>query len=104
MSAVRELRGWKETAGHTVERSAPYVKRGSKWFIVHVLTPLLFYSKEVVIATLSTLLAGCHFVWSTLLDPFLGWLFESAVRTILWSVEETAKALEWGWNRLTPWN
>lgn len=103
MSAATGLRHWKETAGQTVEKSSPYVKRGSKWFIVHILTPLLFYLKEVAIATAASVLAGCQTLWSTALEPFLSWIVDAVIRLIQWIAEEVVAAVHWGWDRLTPW-
>lgn len=103
MSTATGLSNWKETAGRAVERSSPYVKRGGKWLIVHVLTPLLFYLKEVVIAAAASLLAGCRNLWATAIEPFLSWVMESAFRLLRWITEETAAGLRWVWNQLTPW-
>jgi len=55
MSTATGLRNWKNTAGSAVEKSSPYVKRGGKWLVVHVLTPLLFYLKEIAIAAVASL-------------------------------------------------
>lgn len=60
MSTATGLRNWKDTAGRAVEKSSPYVKRGGKWLVVHVLTPLLFYLKEIAIAAVASLLVGCQ--------------------------------------------
>lgn len=104
MSAAAGLRDWKQTAGLAVEKSSPYVKRGGKWFIVHVLTPFLFYCKEVVIAATAALVAGCQNLWATVIEPFLSWAVEGALRLLRWAAEEAAAGLRWVWNRLTPWH
>lgn len=103
MSTATGLRDWKDTAGHAVERSSPYVKRGGKWLVVHVLTPLLFYLKEIAIAAAASLLAGCQNLWAAVIQPFLNWLAESIFRLLRWIVEETAAGLRWVWNLLAPW-
>jgi hypothetical protein len=103
MSTATGLRNWKDTAGRAVEKSSPYVKRGGKWIIVHVLAPLLFYLKEIAIAAVASLLAGCQNLWGTVIQPFLNWLVESSFRLFRWVAEETAAGLRWVWNRLTPW-
>jgi len=103
MSTATGLRNWKDTAGRAVEKSSPYVKRGGKWFVVHGLTPLLFYAKEVMIAVAASLLAGCQNLWATVIQPFLNWLVECSFRLLRWVAEETAAGLRWVWNCLAPW-
>jgi hypothetical protein len=103
MSTATGLRNWKDTAGRGVEKSSPYVKRGGKWLVVHVLTPLLFYLKEIAIAAVASLLAGCQNLWATVIQPLLNWLVESIFRLLRWIAEETAAGLRWVWNCLTPW-
>jgi hypothetical protein len=103
MSTATGLRNWKNTARRAVEKSSPYVKRGGKWLVVHVLTPLLFYLKEVVVAAGASLLAGCQNLWATVIQPFLNWLVESIFRLLRWAAEETAAGLRWVWNCLIPW-
>jgi hypothetical protein len=103
MSTATGLRNWKNTAGRAVEKSSPCVKRGGKLLVVHVLTPLLFYLKEVVVAAGASLLAGCQNLWATVIQPFLNWLVESIFRLLRWAAEETATGLRWVWNRLIPW-
>jgi hypothetical protein len=103
MSTATGLRNWKNTAGRAVEKSSPYVKRGGKWLVVHVLTPLLFYFKEIAIAAVASLLAGCQNLWATAIQPFLNWVVEGIFRLLRWAAEETAAGLRWTWNLLTPW-
>jgi len=103
MSTATGLRNWKDTAGRAVEKSSPYVKRGGKWIIVHVLTPLLFYLKEIAIAAVASLLAGCQNLWATVIQPFLNWLVESIFMLLQWAAEETAAGLRWVWSLLAPW-
>lgn len=94
------LKDWKESAAEAVDWVSPYFYRFGKGFVVQILAPVLYFSKEIALEAIATLIAGGQNTWEVFLEPIL----ERISDLIGWVVDETVKAAIWLWELITPWN